>query len=162
MMDAPERIEQALVGLAPFLTQLDGATPSAPPALTALWALLQRTAQRSPLANAALGVFRLEPDDVRNRKRLAGALAELLPEAELTELQTLSSRLEADLPGVQFSNSGVNSGQQVGVNSGTMIQSNVDLRNADFGGAQNVRISGVTLNQHSSVDPPEPPAETSA
>jgi hypothetical protein len=128
-MKAAGRIEQALIALTPFVAQAAGLSTEATPAFTNAWAILQRAAQPSPLARAALDVFGLEPDDLRNRKRLAAVLAELLQDTELSELQTLLSRLPNDPPpNVTFNNSGLNSGQQVGANSGNIIQANVVRR----------------------------------
>lgn len=134
MMQANDVIRAALETIRPFVQQQALAateTGDRAAALTQrIWNVLGAAAPADPHLVYPLTVFRSEPDDQRNLERLAAALAvHLAGQADvLAELYGLTAQLQwlAQQAGVTITltNAGTNSGQQVGANSGAVIQQN--------------------------------------
>jgi hypothetical protein len=133
-MQANDVTRAALETISPFVQQevLNGtdARDQAVEATRRIWSMLSTAAANDQRAMHALTIFREEPDDRRNTERLTGMLAVLLaayPEL-LAKLSVLTTELQqlAQQKGITFNlvNSGTNSGQQAGYNSGNITQHN--------------------------------------
>jgi hypothetical protein len=170
-METLELTRQALHLLAPFVAadapaQTDATSPdrTTHPVARA-WELIGSGVQDNPPAEQALAIYRDEPDDQRNRERLARHLADHLhrqPQAR-DELRTIVAQLQQAQPAVQqggsnpetatqtnqtINNNAPNQGAQGEFHGPVNItHGSVDARDADFSGAQGVNISGVTINK---------------
>lgn len=158
LMEALELARQALLVLAPFVAQGalakigEDTTDHVTRLVGRAWGLLGGGARNDPQAAHALAVYQDEPDDERNRERLAQGLAAYLQQQRQAadELRAAVEELRRRAPDVQvnFTNSGENQGQQVGVNYGSMTQRRQDIHNAAPNqGAQGVFEGPVTFNQ---------------
>jgi hypothetical protein len=151
-MEARDIARQTLLALAPFAGNdtltASGAGSDDPATQLAqkAWGLLTALAQHSPHLTVALEIFQKEPDDQRNRERLAQQVADYLQQQQqaMDELRTIAGRLQQHTqaqPQGNISNAGENTGQQVSTNTGQMAQQ-VDKRQS----------SGVTIGSGSRLE----------
>lgn len=170
-MEILDFTRHALRILAPFVaadapTQPDAHTPDGVTHLAArTWELLGSSVQDNPPAEHALAIYRNEPDDQRNRERLARHLADHLHRQQqaLDELRTVVAQLQQVQPNdpsidsnpgtatqtnQTINNDAPNQGAQGEFHGPVNVtHGSVDARDADFSGAQGVNISGVTINK---------------
>lgn len=192
-MEPLELAQQALLTLAPFVAQGalakigEDTTDRVTQLVARAWKTFRAGAQGNARAENALEVYQEEPDDKRNMERLAKHLADYLKQHHqaVDELRGIVEQLQQQAPSagtqVNFTNSGTNTGQQIGVNYGTATQNNqtinnnapnqgaqgtfhgpvnftqgtVDANNANFSGARGINISGVTVNPKHGKTPPD-------
>jgi hypothetical protein len=158
-MEALELTRHALLILSPYVAQGalskigENTTDQVTQVVGRAWRLLQGGAQANPKAASALEVYQEEPDDERNRERLAKYLAASLEQQHqmMSELHAVIGQLQQTRQaGIQatVTTTGTNFGQQAGINYGTMSQNQQSIRNnAPNQGAQGVFEGPITFNQ---------------
>jgi hypothetical protein len=162
-MESLELARQTLTTLTPLVAQgalaKIGDNPS--DQMTRLvgraWGMLRSSVQGNPNAEYILSIYQQEPDDARNRERLAQHLADYLAQHQQAgaELQAVITQLQQPRQAgsqVGFTNSGTNTGQQAGINYGGMTQHQQNIHNAASNqGAQGTFQGPVTFNQPQST-----------
>lgn len=145
---------QTLDTLAPYLPQLGQAQLNADPNDRTMqlvhrgWQLLNQATRGNPKAESFLEVYQTEPDDQRNRERLAQQLLAYLQQQQqaMDELRTLVAQLQAQQPNTQSTTSQTINNYASNQGAQGVFHGPVNFNRQELSGDRSVGITGDVSN----------------